>query len=963
MKKSINLLAVIGTLSILLTSCNVKTSSGSLSQSSDQSSAAPSSVFSSSSEAPKPVTYTITWKNYDGKVLEIDENVQKDTTPTYDGLTPSRASDAQFTYIWTGWTPEVKPVTGNTEYIATFKTETNKYTVTWKNEDGIVLKSEDVFYGTTPTYDGETPTKASTAEYDYTFDKWSPNEGPITGNTTYVASFKQELRKYKVTWKDEDGTVLKEDEVPYGTVPSYGDEVPVKESTAEFSYVFDKWSPSVTSVTGDAEYTASYNSEIRKYTVTWVNYDGSTLEVDSDVLYGTVPTYDGQEPVRNNKPNAEFTFKGWSPEIKAVTGDTTYVAEFTSKGTFIFDLANYEPRTGYTLSDVNGAPWINSNIRGELDKIKKPSLKEDFYASVNYETLKNGDGGAFNDCETATQQAFEAIYNGDAVGETTNGDALKAAKDYFKNGSIEYVSAYFNEFDFDSYINSKAIFGSQSSLMKIGPTDDGYKISLNDGYFNGNYSSLPFAWIFGNTTSAAKSILKILSEKYGLDYSSSDIASIQDHEYEIFYKIYSDAYSGVNGTTTYKLSQLPWSQVKNALTDVGLLPTTRITFDKIYANALNMMFNNSSAYLEDMVITRLAYDMRFFVDLDTYKQINQYISQMADYYSGEANLYWQDDDQICNGMLKSCFSTMFEQAYVEINSSEEIKQEVADLIDDILAEYKTLADNSWLGAMTKFKMKRKLEKMDYTSCYPEYYSNFGKVAGEGLTFQNGFEIYKAYINEDIETMLISDLDELMLFNYMRCYTVNAFYSPGDNSFVILNALASGMLGDSIEEKYGMLAMVIGHEITHAFDSSGSQYDENGRQNDWWTADDKTAFNNRVNKLIAFYNQIELKKNYTVDGDNVDGEATADLGGMKIALQLAKKVENFNYDKFFKAYAYMWVSTPVELSNVESRAADPHPFNYLRVNVVVSQFDEFVETYGIEPGDAMYVPEEQRIKIW
>ena len=161
----------------------------------------------------------------------------------------------------------------------------------------------------------------------------------------------------------------------------------------------------------------------------------------------------------------------------------------------------------------------------------------------------------------------------------------------------------------------------------------------------------------------------------------------------------------------------------------------------------------------------------------------------------------------------------------------------------------------------------------------------------------------------------------------------------------------------------MLAMVIGHEITHAFDSSGSQYDENGRQNDWWTAEDKTAFNSRVNKLIAFYNQIELKKNYTVDGDNVDGEATADLGGMKIALQLAKKVENFNYDKFFKAYAYMWVSTPVELSNVESRAADPHPFNYLRVNVVVSQFDEFVETYGIEPGDAMYVPEEQRIKIW
>ena len=85
--------------------------------------------------------------------------------------------------------------------------------------------------------------------------------------------------------------------------------------------------------------------------------------------------------------------------------------------------------------------------------------------------------------------------------------------------------------------------------------------------------------------------------------------------------------------------------------------------------------------------------------------------------------------------------------------------------------------------------------------------------------------------------------------------------------------------------------------------------------------------------------------------------------MKIALQLAKKVENFDYDKFFRTFAYVWASHPINLGEVENRAQDPHPFNYLRVNVTLSQFDEFVETYGIEPGDAMYVPEEQRIKIW
>ena len=112
MTKSIKLLAAIGTLSFLITSCNFITS------------------------CAKQPTYTITWKNYDGSVLELDEKVSKDTVPTYDGLTPTKDSDAQYSYVWTGWTPEVVEATADVEYVATFKAETNKYTVTWKNENG-----------------------------------------------------------------------------------------------------------------------------------------------------------------------------------------------------------------------------------------------------------------------------------------------------------------------------------------------------------------------------------------------------------------------------------------------------------------------------------------------------------------------------------------------------------------------------------------------------------------------------------------------------------------------------------------------------------------------------------------------------------------------------------------------------------------------------------------------------------
>ena len=119
-----------------------------------------------------PLTYTITWKNYNGAILEIDENVAYGSTPFYDGPTPARSSDSQHSYVFNGWSPSISSVTENMTYVAQFSSK-SEYTITWKNYDGTVLEvDEKVPHGVTPIYNGTTPIRNDDPGpgYSYSFD-------------------------------------------------------------------------------------------------------------------------------------------------------------------------------------------------------------------------------------------------------------------------------------------------------------------------------------------------------------------------------------------------------------------------------------------------------------------------------------------------------------------------------------------------------------------------------------------------------------------------------------------------------------------------------------------------------------------------------------------------------------------------------------------------------------------------
>ena len=132
-------------------------------------------------------THTVTWKNYDGTTLETDENVEEDTTPEYNSGTPEKPADVQYTYTFSGWTPEISAVTEDITYTAVFDSTLNSYTVTWIDGDDNTT-TDTVEYGTTPTAPTN-PTKTATAQYSYTFSNWDKEITAVTGDVTYTALF------------------------------------------------------------------------------------------------------------------------------------------------------------------------------------------------------------------------------------------------------------------------------------------------------------------------------------------------------------------------------------------------------------------------------------------------------------------------------------------------------------------------------------------------------------------------------------------------------------------------------------------------------------------------------------------------------------------------------------------------------------------------------------------------------
>ncbi len=306
-----------------------------------------------------PVNYTVTWKNYDGTVLDTD-TVAYGNMPYYEGADPVKPEDDTYTYTFIGWTPDVSLVSGDVVYTATFESVYKLYTVTFCKEDGTpYLTYRDLYFGSPVPTPPEAPLKENDAANSYTFDKWvGYTEGmTVSGNMSFTASYKSEARSYTITWLDANGNTLATDVVEYGEMPEYTGVLPTKEGTAEFSYEFDKWAPDVAAVTGEATYTATFKPIKNSYKVTFkylTAIDALPVTVEKTVLYGTMFNDVVAELSNFNKSlfneTSHQTFTRWNNIAATITGEATFEAVYSAV-------------TPHSLTETNTATCTSDGTR------------------------------------------------------------------------------------------------------------------------------------------------------------------------------------------------------------------------------------------------------------------------------------------------------------------------------------------------------------------------------------------------------------------------------------------------------------------------------------------------------------------------------------------------------------------------------------------------------------------------
>lgn len=334
------------------------------------------------------------------------------------------------------------------------------------------------------------------------------------------------------------------------------------------------------------------------------------------------------------------------------------------------------------------------------------------------------------------------------------------------------------------------------------------------------------------------------------------------------------------------------------------------------------------------------------------------------------NLNTQALDAVMNDM-----TDYVSQLYMETYGNDETVADVRAMCEEIRDAFRARIEAlDWMSDATKEMALRKLEAMDFYIGGPDS-ENAASALDEaeilapedgGSYFANAMAIRKAKLAADSQLGSMPVNVEQYVWQSIGAIADSWSYGWSVNAVVLPMAGLQAPVYDltaSEEENLGALGWFIAHEITHAFDSTGANYDETGSLNNWWTEADRAQFDALCEEVVAYYDGWECAPGIAIDGGLTLGENIADLGAMSCIMDIAATQPDFDYEAFFEKVARIFVETSSREWLAYLAVADPHSAGGVRDNRLLSSCDAFYDTYDVQPGDGMYVAPEDRVGIW
>jgi len=304
--------------------------------------------------------------------------------------------------------------------------------------------------------------------------------------------------------------------------------------------------------------------------------------------------------------------------------------------------------------------------------------------------------------------------------------------------------------------------------------------------------------------------------------------------------------------------------------------------------------------------------------------------------------------------------------YGEKYFGEEAKKDITEIVYQIIDTYKKrIKTNEILGDETKEKAILKLSTMGVKMGYPDK----ARAIYDELVFNPDDSLFDIMLSlKKIKALdLFGKLDKpTEPENWaMPGHMVNACYDPFVNDITFPAAILQApfySLKQTRSENLGGIGAVIGHEISHAFDSNGAKCDEKGNINDWWTADDFNRFETKVQQMIEQFDGIELPWG-KVNGAFIVSENMADNGGMAVTLDIMSTTAGASYEEYFSNWAKIWCQKAKPEYSQMLLAVDVHGPCSLRANIPPRNFAEWYTTFDVKETDQMYIAPDKRIVIW